>query len=170
MKFLKEENFDLKLRIYMLEEQLAETESTKLTSQLKSVLKNKLYVSESEDSESERDFASEMMSSKNSDTVVQSLPGTKYFDQINYDSETDENDKGDFKKGEFENVNLLKEDLKKKEAELEASLIRYKELEDKFEKFKRDYDGSMQQLLKEKYEKHLNKALNEVINHLNFKS
>ncbi len=147
----------------MLEEKLAETESTKLGSQLQSVIKNKLYVSESEDdSESEQDLTHELMSSKKSGNVVQSLPGTKYFDQINYDSDSNHNEKGDFQKGEAEDSESLKERLKMKEAELEASLNRYKELEEKFEQFKRDYDAGIQQLLKDKYEKHLNKALNEV--------
>ena len=53
MKGLKEENFDLKLRIYLLEEKLAQCEADKMaTNELKKKLKNSLYDTEDEDDES----------------------------------------------------------------------------------------------------------------------
>ena len=81
----------------MLEEKLAEKESQTVTSQLQSVLKNKLYASDS-DSDSEQDFSELNTTNKSSKTshtndendVQSQLPGTKYFDKINlYDSDSD---------------------------------------------------------------------------------
>jgi hypothetical protein len=102
---LKEENFDLKLRIYMLEEKLADSESHKLNSQLQSVLKNSMY--NSEDSESDMDDGdcsnSSNMQSKSPESLDvkgnekednnDNLHSTdKYFQRNNYDSDQSEKD------------------------------------------------------------------------------
>ena len=68
----------------MLEEHFAENES----SQLKSVIKNKLYASESDDdSDSDNELTNKI-------NEQEKLPGTKYFDQINYDSDFDQENLG----------------------------------------------------------------------------
>lgn len=56
----------------------------------------------------------------------------------------------------------MKENLKQKELELEASRQKYEELEKKFETFKAEYSDGIQQIIKEKYEKHINALLDEV--------
>ena len=56
----------------------------------------------------------------------------------------------------------MKEELKQKDLELEASRKQYEELLGKFDNYKIDYDANMNQLIKEKFEKHLHMLLNEV--------
>lgn len=57
---------------------------------------------------------------------------------------------------------LLKEELKQKDIELESSKSEVDKLKQKFEIFKTEYDESMQQLINEKIQKHLKQVLDEV--------
>ena len=59
-------------------------------------------------------------------------------------------------------VDLLKEELKQKDLELESSRAEIEQLKEKFESFKTEYDENMHHLINEKIQKHLGSILNEV--------
>lgn len=69
--------------------------------------------------------------------------------------------KSNFQNGDL-TKDLLKEELKQKDIELESSKSEVDKLKQKFEIFKTEYDESMQQLINEKIQKHLKQVLDEV--------